>query len=105
MFKKHNVNSLEELVQERTKQLWQTNRSDSDEVWAVEADIRRVQELTMERVRLANSRISLGKWSEHLGYMATQLGSHAPKKDGTCRTSEDFRVVQWYWSTQSSDEP
>ena len=32
VFKKHNVDSLEELVQERAEQLRQTNRFDSDEV-------------------------------------------------------------------------
>ena len=78
MFERNNVTNLEELVKERANQLWLTNKSDSDEVWAVEADIRRVQELTIERVRLASRSISRNKWSEHCRYMSTALGSHAP---------------------------
>ena len=91
VFERNNVTNLEELVKERANQLWLTNKSDSDEVWAVEADIRRVQDLAIKRVRLGYSAIARNKWTEHVRYMSTalRLGSrmHTLRtKDSTSRT-------------------
>ena len=80
VFKRYNVDSLHELAHERGETLKLHNRYDADEVLLIEADIERVQEVTMTRVKASSNRASQYKWGNHLNAMAIQLAHHAPNE-------------------------
>ena len=78
VFARNNVTNLKELVEDYTSLLSAgCGANQADPVWELETDIRRVQALTLKRVRASSTAITRSKWAKHLAHMATALGSHA----------------------------
>ena len=80
-YKRNNVTNLQELVEEYNSLLSAgCGANQADPVWELEEDIRRVQHLTMKRVRNDQSHVRVNKWSLHKKLMSTALGHHGAEQ-------------------------